>query len=237
MVLEKNIRSVVGQNMINFFIFFLPVTLLIFLFFLFSLPLLFLLSWFHLITFGFEKLGISPQLTIFLLFTSLICSTINIPVIQKKFFYIEKRFFGFFQIPKVETEGIAINVGGAIIPLLLSFYFLISALKLRVDLKPILISTFLMILVCKFLAKVIPGVGISLPALIPPIFSALFSFIFSPGFAAPAAYIAGTFGVLIGADLLNLKNARKYGGFLSIGGAGVFDGIFLVGIISVLLVS
>jgi uncharacterized membrane protein len=47
--------------------------------------------------------------------------------------------------------------------------------------------------------------------------------------------VAGTMGVLIGADILNLKKAQKYGGFLSIGGAGVFDGIFLVGIVSALL--
>jgi len=34
---------------------------------------------------------------------------------------------------------------------------------------------------------------------------------------------------------LNLRKVQKFGGFLSIGGAGVFDGIFLIGIISALL--
>ncbi|HXK31975.1 MAG TPA: DUF1614 domain-containing protein, partial [Candidatus Paceibacterota bacterium] len=56
-----------------------------------------------------------------------------------------------------------------------------------------------------------------------------------PGFVAPCAFVSGTLGVLIGADILNLRKIRKYGGFLSIGGAGVFDGIFLIGIISALL--
>ncbi|MBD3208233.1 MAG: DUF1614 domain-containing protein, partial [Candidatus Nealsonbacteria bacterium] len=39
----------------------------------------------------------------------------------------------------------------------------------------------------------------------------------------------------IGADLLNLRKIMHYGGLMSIGGAGVFDGVFLVGVISALL--
>jgi len=94
-----------------------------------------------------------------------------------------------------------------------------------------------MIILCKFLAKLMPGSGVVLPTLIPPIFSAIFSLIFVPEFAAPAAFISGVLGTLIGADLLNLGKVQKMGGFLSIGGAGVFDGIFLVGVVSALLSS
>ena len=50
------------------------------------------------------------------------------------------------------------------------------------------------------------------------------------------AYISGTFGVLIGADLLNLRNLTALRTpVVSIGGAGTFDGIFLTGIIAVLI--
>jgi len=105
------------------------------------------------------------------------------------------------------------------------------------ELKPVLIATFLMIILSKFLSRVIPGVGISLPAFIPPIFSAIFALILAPSFAAPTAFVAGVLGTLIGADILNLRKFQKYGGYLSIGGAGVFDGIFLVGIVSALLAS
>ena len=50
------------------------------------------------------------------------------------------------------------------------------------------------------------------------------------------AYISGTLGTLIGGDLLNLKKIRSLGApVASIGGAGTFDGIFLTGILSVLL--
>ena len=74
-----------------------------------------------------------------------------------------------------------------------------------------------------------------MPIFIPPLFSALFALILVPEFTAPAAFISGVLGTLIGADILNLKKIQRYGGFLSIGGAGVFDGIFLVGIVSALI--
>lgn len=52
------------------------------------------------------------------------------------------------------------------------------------------------------------------------------------------AYVAGTLGTLIGADLLNLKKIPELGASVaSIGGAGTFDGIFLTGIVAVLLTS
>jgi uncharacterized membrane protein len=54
---------------------------------------------------------------------------------------------------------------------------------------------------------------------------------------APAlAYISGTLGTLIGADLLNLAKIQGLGApIASIGGAGTFDGIFTTGILAVLL--
>jgi len=216
--------------------FFFPLTVLIFILFILFLPLLFILVYFNILTLGFEKLGISPQATIFILFLILFGSLINIPLAKRKLVYIEKPyFFGLFRIPKIEIQGIFINLGGAIIPILLSFYFLFLGWKSGFEIGPILIATVLMIIISKFLAKTIPGRGVALPAFVPPIFSALFSLILAPKFAAPSAFISGVFGTLIGADLLNLGKARKYGGFISIGGAGVFDGIFLVGIVSALL--
>ena len=54
--------------------------------------------------------------------------------------------------------------------------------------------------------------------------------------AAPLAYAGGSLGVLIGADLLNLDKLQGLGTpVLSIGGAGTFDGIFVTGIMAVLL--
>jgi len=216
--------------------FFFPVGCLIFALFILFLPVLFALGYFHVITVGFEKLGISPEVVIILLLVILIGSAINIPLGRKKLRYVEEsRFFGLWRVPKVATEGIAINVGGAVIPILLSFYFLFQSWRAGFDINQIFIATALMVVVCKLLARVVPGRGIVIPAFIPPVFAVVFALFFASGFIAPCAFVSGTFGVLIGADLLNLRRIRKYGGFLSIGGAGVFDGIFLIGIIAALL--
>lgn len=216
--------------------FFFPIAFLIFVAFILFLPLLLILGYFQVVTLGFEKLGISPGVTIFLLFLILVGSGINIPLTKKRFIYSEKvRFLGFWRTPQIETQCIAINFGGAVMPILLSLYFLFLSWRLGFDLQPIFIATIFMIVISKALARIIPGKGISLPALIPPVFSAIFALILAPDFPAPAAFIAGTLGTLIGADILNLRRIQRYGGFISIGGAGVFDGIFLIGIVSALL--
>ena len=51
------------------------------------------------------------------------------------------------------------------------------------------------------------------------------------------AYVGGTLGTLLGADVLNMGKIRNLGApVASIGGAGTFDGVFLSGLIAVLLV-
>jgi len=75
-----------------------------------------------------------------------------------------------------------------------------------------------------------------MPVWIPPLLSVGLALLLSYDNAAPVAYISGAMGTLIGADLLNFRHFRRLGGHvLSIGGAGVFDGIFLVGIAAALL--
>jgi uncharacterized membrane protein len=231
----KNIKSVVIRSL-DKQMFFFPAGCLIIILFILFLPVLFVLGYFHIVAIGFEKLGISPEITVFLLLAILIGSAVNIPLGRKKLIRVEEpRFFGLWSSPKIEAQGLAINLGGAVIPILLSFYFLYLIWLGELSVKPVLAAVLLMTVLSKILARVIPGAGISMPAFIPPIFSAVFALLLAPGYAAPAAFVAGTLGVLIGADILNLGKVRKYGGFLSIGGAGVFDGIFLVGIVSALL--
>ena len=52
-------------------------------------------------------------------------------------------------------------------------------------------------------------------------------------FYAIVFFISGVIGTLIGADLRNLRDLGAP--VASIGGAGTFDGIFLIGIVAVLL--
>ena len=216
--------------------FFLPFTLLLFILFILLLPVLFLLGYFHIIVVGFESLGISPQATLLILYSILIGSLINIPLTKKKLVLVqESRFFGLFSKPKIEQQYLAINLGGGIIPVLLSFYFLLTISFQGFALKPVLIAIVLMTIVSKIFSKVIPGKGIVVSAFIPPLFSALFALILAPQYAAACAFISGILGTLIGADLLNLGKIKDYRGYISIGGAGIFDGILLVGVVSALL--
>ena len=85
------------------------------------------------------------------------------------------------------------------------------------------------------------GLGIATPMFGPPVATALATLVVdavSP-MSCPTqiAYVGGTIGALIGADLLNLRKLPEIGApVASIGGAGTFDGIFLTGLLSVLLV-
>lgn len=101
------------------------------------------------------------------------------------------------------------------------------------------------VLVLTFLASsAIPGVGIeeSFPAyLLPPVgagvvaaFAAEWAFPGAEGFALPVAYVAGTFGVLVGADVLRQPPLYHGGpaGLYAIGGAGVLDLVYLSGLLA-----
>jgi len=86
------------------------------------------------------------------------------------------------------------------------------------------------------MARPIPGMGIATPMFIPPIAAALAGLIFNHEWASSTAYVAGTLGTLIGADILHLDKLRELRApVASIGGAGTFDGIFLTGVLAVLL--
>ena len=205
------------------------ITLALLLLLALALPLLFVLMFFHIITISFVKLGVPPWAVLLLFGLCLIGSLINIPVWHEPLstagpFYLHP--------PQVSTPIIAVNVGGCLIPLLIALYALRKAPLLKTA-----IATALMIGLAYWLAKPVPGVGITIPFFIPPIASAVIALILTRARnAAPVAYVSGVFGVLIGADLLHLSALGTSGvQVISIGGAGVFDGIFLTGLVAAFL--
>ena len=189
----------------------------------------------------FAKIGIPPQYIFYALFLSLVGSFINIPIkrIPQEAMSDEGSvsFFGIrYRIPQVERPEtvLAINLGGAIIPILISIYLFF---KTGLWFKGLAV-TGIMVFVTHRLARPVKGVGIAMPAFIPPLVAAVLSVIFSYDNAPVLAYIGGTLGTLIGADILNLGKIRNLGApVASIGGAGTFDGIFLSGIMGVLLAA
>jgi uncharacterized membrane protein len=127
---------------------------------------------------------------------------------------------------------LAVNVGGAVIPTMMSAYLVIRyQLWLRAA-----IATAVIAFIIHSMATPVPGIGIAVPVFAPVVATAILAFILSREYAAPLAYIGGSMGTLIGADLLNLDKIGSLGApVASIGGAGTFDGVFLTGILAVLL--
>jgi uncharacterized membrane protein len=190
---------------------------------------------------AYEDLGVSSRTAVLLLAASLIGSAINIPIAvlpdePLTHDHITAYFGMQYAIPTAQWQGtvIAVNVGGAVIPTLMSIYLLI---KRDLWIKGALATTVVAIII-HWLATPVPGVGIAVPVFMPAIITAIVALLLSRKEAAPLAYIGGGLGTLIGADLTNLDKVRGLGApVASIGGAGTFDGIFLTGILAVLLAS
>jgi uncharacterized membrane protein len=208
---------------------------------LFALLLVFLFPFVFLnvAALSFGRLGLTPEGGLILLSASLLGGVINLPISRRAVLVGPTRrnwLLGlvFYYPPRVREQVLAINVGGALIPALFSLYLLWQIAPLA----PALGATGVVMLVSKVLARVVPGVGITLPGFVPPLVSAASAFVLAPDAAPAVAYIAGTMGTLIGADLLNIPAIRRLPAqMVSIGGAGVFDGVFLTGILAVLLTS
>jgi uncharacterized membrane protein len=99
-----------------------------------------------------------------------------------------------------------------------------------------LVATAIIALVIHWMASPVPGLGIAVPVFVPVIATAIVAVLMSRQHAAPIAYIGGSLGTLIGADVTNLDKVRGLGApIASIGGAGTFDGVFLTGVLAVLL--
>lgn len=193
------------------------------------------------LTVAFGKLGLSPNAAFLLLFVSLFGSALNLPTVKiaaerpaleslpeqlrPLMEQALRRFDG--------TTVIAVNVGGCLIPVMFSYYLLQHN---PIPPQDVLIAVAIVATIAHLTSRPVPGLGIGMPIFVGPIAAALTALGLNPEHSAPLAYICGTLGVLIGADLLRIKDIRKMGvPVASIGGAGTFDGIFITGIVAVLL--
>ena len=195
----------------------------------------------QLFSIAFERLGLSQESAFALLLTSLLGSAINLPL-----FTIRaqpppaeslpsplRRMLHLPSLPFTGVTVIALNVGGCLIPVGFSIYLLrIHPLPLG----DVILATALVSAVSYAASRPIQGLGVGMPILIAPLTAALAALLINTAERAPLAYISGTWGVLLGADLLRLKDVKHLGApVASIGGAGTFDGIFITGIVAVLL--
>jgi uncharacterized membrane protein len=190
--------------------------------------------------YAYAKMGVNRRYVFALLLVSLLGSYINIPVAQLPdeqvvAGHVVTHFGMRYVVPMVqEWPGtiMTVNVGGAVIPTVLSLYLMV---KNRLYLHS-LVGVVIVAVVVHLIATPVWGMGIAVPIFIPPLVATGTAVLLQRRSTPALAYIVGSLGTLLGADLLNLGNLQGLGApVASIGGAGTFDGIFLTGILAVLL--
>src|ERR1700736_3252835 len=219
---------------------YLPLTPGLFSILVFLVVGLIILIQLRILRYAYMRLGVGPGAALLLLFGSLIGSYFNIPITVLPGAAVRSHeivdFYGMrYVVPYVTSwpgTVLAVNIGGAVIPTLMSTY-LVLRYQLWVKAS---IAVAVIAIVIHASATPVQGVGIAVPVFSPVVATAILAFILSREYAAPLAYIGGSMGTLIGADLMNLDKIGSMGApVASIGGAGTFDGIFLTGILAVLL--
>ena len=227
-----------------------PVSLLLMLIFAFLLFFVVGFLFLDLARTAFTKIGFSWGQALFVLLASLFGSSINIPVtnLECSAPLVRERYvraFGIaYRVPVVDVVSchtlLAVNVGGAVIPALISMALIH---RFPESLSYALIGIAFVAVITNRIARPVEGLGIVTPALLPPLSAAIAAILLVYLGGAPhdliflIAYVSGALGTLIGADILNLNKIRDLGApVASIGGAGTFDGVFLSGLIAVLLV-
>lgn len=230
--------------------FYLPISLFLFLLLLLALPLLWFTLTVEVVQVAAAKLGFSPNMAILLLLLIILGSTINVPLYRKEakvsdsdlfFINLYRRQFWGIPVQKMpRSTTVALNVGGGLIPVLIALHQF-----QQTNGWSIMFVTAAVTIVSYYAAQVVPGIGIQMNPLLAPLTAALVAVLLSLRHAPdvfstlnpPAvAFAGGVLGTLIGADLLHLKDLENMShGVLSIGGAGVFDGIVLCGLFALLL--
>ena len=197
---------------------------------------------FGVLSYAYSRMGISSGWMVAILVAALLGSAVDIPVavVPTRIVRVEVpvRMFGLvYRVPALVRERgsvVAVNVGGALVPVAVSVYLVLAA-----DLGLAAIPATAAVTVVVFaVARPVPGLGVVTPAFVPPAAAAMSAVLLGGPHVAAIAFVAGTIGTLLGADVLTLPRVRELGApIVSIGGAGTFDGIFLAGVLGVLLAS
>jgi len=207
---------------------------------------------------AFSKLGLTPAQGVLMLIAILLGRMINIPVHTSERLVVVTRprsmSFGMDEggrPVRIEEEAeselkkqvFALNVGGFVMPLLLSVTFIIRQHMIfqAGGVYPWIGFVLLMVAAgCYAMSKPDPFTGMRIPLVLPALITFLcVYFIVPPEYRPVAAYVAGTMGAVLGGNVIPLLVPRfrnRVGTqMVSIGGPGTFGGVFVAGILSVLL--
>ena len=241
------------------------VLILLILLVIIGLPLLF----FGLIGAALANLGFGFWGIVFLIMAIIVGSFVNLPVTtlypkkspepareqrKPRGQYAPSMYDKMYRTERFEVDEpkdadgmrICINVGGALIPLMIAVYLIFSALSGTITSDPwyfvkMAAAVAVVSVVSYYIARPVKGIGIAAPFFTAPLVALCLGLAFGGGFGLPAAgiaFVAGTLGTVIGADIMHLRDIASHGAkMISIGGAGTFDGIFLTGVVTALLAS
>jgi len=170
---------------------YLPIAPSLFALLAIALGILLLLVQVPVLRYAYMLLGVSSGTAFLLLFGSLLGSYVNIPIAtlgaENMVTAREVTYYGMrYIVPALANSPkvvLAVNVGGAVIPTLLSIYLLSkNGLWGRG-----LIATAIIAAICHALAQPIRGVGIGLPIFVAPVAAAIVAAVVSWRSAAPLA--------------------------------------------------
>lgn len=174
----------------------------------------------------FEKVGFSREEAATILTVTLLLGWITIPLFPWNGYWV------------------GISIGGALVPIIICYVLLRSK---RVHVAEGAIGIIIVSTVTYFVTRAEEGVGIvsDFPlALAPALAGGLYAFTtfwIDIKKAAPLAYFSGVLGTLIGADVFHLGDILSFPApsgetvVLSIGGANIFDMVYISGIVAVIV--
>jgi len=148
------------------------------------------------VAYAYRAIGISPRYVTAVLLLTLLGSHVNVPLYTVPVARMHapqsvERFGRTYVVPPAMESGVtivAINVGGALIPILVSIYLVVrTRRRLRM-----LLAVAVVAIVVHRLAVVIPGIGIAVPMLIPPLTATAVALVLAFRQAPAVAYVAGS---------------------------------------------
>ena len=178
----------------------------------------------------------------------LLCSLVNIPVwkIQRETIRMPHN-----ETPDAFTPNengglwettLAVNLGGAIIPVAMACYLLYRASALMSGntlFLQVAAATLIVAAMAYVTTRPLVGVGIRAPLFIPGLAALLCGVLLAGGLGVSAgviAFVSATLGILLGADIAHLPHVGDLEvPQVSIGGAGTFGAIFIGCILSALI--
>ncbi len=199
------------------------------------------------LVYAYERIGIDRSWLLALLGLSIVGSTVNLPVARLRSSVVLGpqviRVYGIrYLVPAVRQRRvtvIAVNVGGALVPVLVVLGLLLAVMAGLVQVGT-LVYAYERIGIDRSWLLALLGLSIVGSAVNLPVARLRSSVVLGPQVIRVYGirYLVPAVRTLVGADLLNLPRIRKLGApVASIGGAGTFDGIFLSGLLAVLIAS